>query len=179
MEPQVHPLSDGRVLLLREATGDDAAALLDYIEAVSAETDFLSFGPGEFELTERQERAFLARVAASRNELYLVGVVEDAIASSLTFMAGQRPRLRHTGELGMSVRKELWGLGIGSRMIDALLAWARETGIVTKVNLRVRTDNRRAIRLYERKGFLREGTISRELRVGGEYFAHHHMGLEL
>jgi RimJ/RimL family protein N-acetyltransferase len=64
-------------------------------------------------------------------------------------------------------------------MLDALIEWARGTGIVTKINLRVRTDNRRAIRLYESKEFEIEGTIRRDIRVDGAYFDHHVMGLIL
>jgi hypothetical protein len=33
----------------REATGEDARAVLDHVEHVSGESDFLAFGPGEFE----------------------------------------------------------------------------------------------------------------------------------
>ena len=79
----------------------------------------------------------------------------------------------------MSVRKSFWGLGIGSFMLDMLLDWARDTQIITKINLRVRTDNHRAILLYERKGFLIEGTISKELLVAGQYYDLHWMGLEV
>jgi RimJ/RimL family protein N-acetyltransferase len=45
--------------------------------------------------------------------------------------------------------------------------------------LRVRTDNQRAILLYERKGFAKEGTIRKEILLDGKYFDHHWMGLEL
>ena len=79
----------------------------------------------------------------------------------------------------MSVRKQYWGLGIGSLMLDALIAWARDTQIIKKINLRVRTDNQRAIALYERKGFVFEGTIRREIFLDGKFFDHHWMGLEL
>lgn len=179
MQPRTLPLRDGRLLVIREASIEDAPALLEYVEAVSGESDFLSFGPGEFGLTRPQEEEFLRYIVNADNELYLVGLVDEVIVSSLTFSAGRRPRIRHAGELGMSVRKELWGQGAGSHILDALLDWARATGIITKINLRVRTDNARAIRLYERKGFVHEGTISREVYVRGEYHAHHHMGLEL
>jgi RimJ/RimL family protein N-acetyltransferase len=64
-------------------------------------------------------------------------------------------------------------------MVDALVDWARATGFVTKINLRVRTDNPRAIALYKRKGFVIEGTISREMFLDGKYYSHHWMGLEL
>jgi RimJ/RimL family protein N-acetyltransferase len=79
----------------------------------------------------------------------------------------------------MSVRKQYWGLGIGSLMLDTLIEWARSTQIVKKINLRVRTDNQRAILLYERKGFVMEGTIRKEIFLDGKYFDHHWMGLEL
>ncbi|MFC1975012.1 GNAT family N-acetyltransferase [Chloroflexota bacterium] len=82
-------------------------------------------------------------------------------------------------EIGISVQKQYWGLGIGALMLDRLIEWARDTQIVTKINLRVRTDNQRAILLYEGKGFIKEGTIRKEIRLAGQYFDHYWMGLEL
>lgn len=64
-------------------------------------------------------------------------------------------------------------------MLDALIDWARSGKILKKINLRVRTDNDSAIRLYERRGFVIEGTIRRDVFVRGEFFHHHLMGLEL
>ena len=172
-------LRDGRVLVVREAEPDDAGAVLKYVEEISGQSDFLTFGPGEFELTESEEREFLRKTRASDNQVYLVGLIDDTIVGTLGFSAGQRPRIRHTGELGMSVHRRFWGLGIGSAMLDALLGWAKDTHIVTKINLRVRTDNRRALRLYERYGFVKEGTIRKEILIAGRYFDHYWMGLDL
>ena len=64
-------------------------------------------------------------------------------------------------------------------MLDTLINWARKNEVVKKINLRVRTDNQRAILLYERKGFVIEGTISKEILLDGKYFDQHWMGLEL
>jgi RimJ/RimL family protein N-acetyltransferase len=115
----------------------------------------------------------------STNKFYALGLIDGEIVSSLSFSAGSRPRIQHTGEFGMSVRKEFWGLGIGSAMLDTLIELARASGIIFKINLRVRTDNQRAIKLYERKGFVREGTISKEILLDSKYYDHHWMGLEL
>lgn len=174
-----HELSDGRILTIREARPEDAHAVLDYVDAVSGESDFLSFGAGEFGLSEEDERAFLRKCRDSENDICLIGLIDGLVVSTLAFQAGRRTRVRHCGAFGISVRKQVWGLGIGSAMLDALIEWARSTGIVTKINLRVRTDNRRAIRLYESKGFAVEGTIRRDIRVDGTYFDHHAMGLVL
>jgi RimJ/RimL family protein N-acetyltransferase len=179
MEPREYKLKNGHVLLIRDAAVEDACAVLDYVEGISGESDFLSFGPGEFELTEAEEEEFIRKCHASDNHLFILGSIGNTIVSTLIFSAGRRPRVRHSGEFGMSVRKEYWGLGIGSLMLDTLIDWARDTQIVKKINLRVRTDNQRAIRLYERKGFVIEGTIRKEILLDGRYFDHHWMGLEL
>ncbi|HJM55982.1 MAG TPA: GNAT family N-acetyltransferase, partial [Planctomycetota bacterium] len=64
-------------------------------------------------------------------------------------------------------------------LVERLIAWAEGTGIVRKINLRVREDNTRAIRLYERSGFVCEGVLQRELLVRGQFHALVSMGREL
>ena len=179
MEPRKHELKNRGVLLIREVAVEDARALLDYVERISGDSDFLSFGPGEFELAESEEEEFIRKCLASDSQLYILGLIDDMIVATLNFSGGRRPRVRHSGEFGMSVRRQYWELGIGSLMLDTLIAWAQDTQIVEKINLRVRTDNQRAIRLYERKGFVIEGTSRKEILLDGSYFDHHWMGLEL
>ncbi len=178
MEPRSYEFKNGS-LLIREAEVEDAGALLTYIENVSGESDYLTFGPGEFELTEREEAEFLRACRASDNEVYLLALAGDEIVGTLNFSAGHRSRVRHSGELGMSVRKAYWGQGVGSGLLDTLLNWARQTRVIKKINLRVRVDNHRAILLYERRGFVREGTLRKEVFLDGVYYDLEWMGLFL
>ena len=62
--------------------------------------------------------------------------------------------------------------------MEALLAFARKNGL-EQLELEVRSDNGRAIRLYERFGFRRIGTIPAFLKVNGEVFASDYMVLPL
>jgi RimJ/RimL family protein N-acetyltransferase len=179
MQPHDRELKDSRVLHIREATPQDTRIVLEYLEDVSGESDFLGFGPGEFGLSEAEEQEFLRQSRDAANRIYLLGLIDGDLAGTLSFVAEGRPRIRHRGELGMSVRRRYWGLGVGGWMLDALIDWARAGGILKKINLRVRTDNHSAIRLYERRGFEIEGTIRRDVFVRGEFFHHYWMGLEL
>ena len=156
---------------------DDAPALLEYVECISGESDFLTFGPGEFELTVAEEATFLRTCHTTENQVYLLGLIADTIVASLHFSGGRRARVQHSGEFGMSVRRANWGCGIGACMLDALIEWARNSSMIRKVNLRVRTDNLRAIRLYTRKGFQVEGTLHQEIFLHGTSFDHSWMGL--
>lgn len=91
MEQRTYDLNNGRVLLIREAVAEDARAVLDYVETGSGESDFLTFGPGEFELSEVEEEDFLGQCREADNHLYILGLIEETIVATLVFSAGRRP----------------------------------------------------------------------------------------
>jgi RimJ/RimL family protein N-acetyltransferase len=172
-----HTLKSGRALEIRKAEESDAHALVQYMEDISAETDCLSFGSGEFGITPEEEIEFIKSFQSGAGKVFLLGLVEGRIVASLSFNNGKRKRLEHYGEFGMSVRREFWGDGIGAILVDSLIDWAKENRIVTKINLMVRHDNVRAINLYLKKGFSFEGKIPRGIRIKGEYHDVYTMGL--
>ncbi len=169
-------LADGRKLVIQHAEPKDAAEIVGYLERVSAETDFLTFGAGEFGLSVNDETKFIDELRGGRFNFMLEAVVDRRIVATCTLMRPRRPRVRHIGDFGISVAKAYWGLGIGKKLCLAMIETARELG-VTKIDLKVREDNARAIRLYESVGFKREGVNERALRVGGRYYADLMMGL--
>jgi RimJ/RimL family protein N-acetyltransferase len=79
----------------------------------------------------------------------------------------------------MVVKKKYWGFGIGSLLLDTLLEWAKSNQFIKKINLRVRTDNQRAIKLYEKRGFVKEGTLRKEIFLNDKYYDLLWMGREL
>ena len=157
----------GETLHIRPARPEDAARLLVYVEQVAGESEFLTMGPGEFELTEAQESAYLEAVSQSPNGVYVLVLLGDEIVATGNISARDRRRIRHCGELGMSVRKAFWGRGIGALLLDHLVAWARENPVLRKLDLRVRSYNANAIALYRKRGFSEEGLLRRQLRVKG------------
>jgi RimJ/RimL family protein N-acetyltransferase len=175
--PSEHTLRDGRTLSIRSVAPDDASALIAYLNAISTESEFLGYGPGELTMTVEEERQFLERCGATPGTIAMAGFVDDAIVASLTFLVGFKSRTRHVGEVGMSVRQAFWGLGVGTAMAGTFIQWVRQEPSVTKVNLRVRTDNHRALAIYRRCGFSVEGTLRRDICVDGHYFDHYTMGL--
>ena len=65
---------------------------------------------------------------------------------------GTKYKVRHRAELGISVAKEFWGLGIGRALMDACIECARQAGYV-QLELDVVSENSRAISMYEKAGF--------------------------
>jgi ribosomal protein S18 acetylase RimI-like enzyme len=63
---------------------------------------------------------------------------------------------RHCGRLGMGVLPAWRGQGIGRRLLERTVAWARESGL-ERIELDVYASNAPAIALYRSAGFITEG----------------------
>jgi RimJ/RimL family protein N-acetyltransferase len=157
------PLRDGRVLRIRHLVPDDAPAMLDFFRRTGGESDFVTFGAEGLPRTVEQERAIIEHLTTADNGLSIVAVDGERIVGSMRFEPGNRPRTRHGGEFGIAVLAEYNGHGVGRALLECLIDWAEGTGIIRKLDLRVRADNVRAIRLYESLGWTVEGRITRDM----------------
>lgn len=100
----------------------------------------------------------------------LVAIVGDQLVGTLgvhTFPA--KPRRRHVGVIGLAVRDDWQGKGIGTALMRAALDLADNWLNLTRVELEVYTDNEAAVRLYERFGFEREGRLRQHAFRDGDY----------
>ena len=90
--------------------------------------------------------------------------------------AGKSPRRSHAMHLGMTVRSDWHGKGVGSALMEALLALADGWLNVTRIELTVFVDNERAIALYKKHGFEIEGTHKAYALRDGRYVDTFSMG---
>ena len=172
-------LEDGRKLIVKEAEPSEAKELIRYVASVGGESDFLTFGAGEYKISLEQEIKFIHGSIETDNQAILIGWVQNEIVGCVTFRAGKWQKVKHTGEFGVTVSKKNWGLGIGTLITEALLNWAQDSKIIRKINLRVRSDNDRAIAVYKKLGFIEEGKITREFYIDGEFFDNILFGLAI
>lgn len=172
-----HVLKNMETYVIRTVRVDDASALIEYLDSIAADSDNLTFGPGELTITVENEAKFIQSTIDSPNQYFIVAEHKGTIIGNLNFSAGTKPRIKHQGEFGVSVRKEFWGNGVGFELINSLLNWVKETGTITKINLQVREDNESAIQLYKKLGFEFEGLIHRSFYIKGTYYNSYHMGL--
>jgi RimJ/RimL family protein N-acetyltransferase len=74
----------------------------------------------------------------------------------------------HRGKLGMGVHPDFRRCGIGTRLLDATVAYARKIGL-ERIELEVFASNHAAKELYKRNGFVVEGTLRRARKFDGDY----------
>ncbi len=125
---------------------------------------------GTLQLPFPSAEAWRKRLAEPPPGLYsLVACVEDEVVGSLGLEALSRPRMWHTGRIGMAVRDDWQGRGVGTTLMGAALDLADNWLGLTRVELSVYTDNAAGIALYEKFGFEIEGTHRRYVFRNGEY----------
>ena len=165
-EPRAVTLRDGRTLALRQAEPDDAAALLAYVHgSLPDNTPYVLTHPDEFCMTEADERAWIERHRDKPGALAMLAWAGDEVVGMIGLTnRPERQRIAHVGELGMSNAKAYWGSGLGSAMMDELIAWAEAHPVLGFLELSVYADNERAIRLYRGRGFIEAGRMPRRSR---------------
>jgi RimJ/RimL family protein N-acetyltransferase len=166
-------------IVIRKAVPEDAANLITLMNVAGGETDFLSFGGGAINMPIEAESRYIQNILNNSTCLMLVAEVDGEIAGMLDFCSVPRERVKHCGEFGMMVKKSFWGIGIGRRLLKEMLSWAKGTGIIRKINLKVREGNTRAMELYRRMGFKDQGFSSRELLIDGIFYGVYFMGIEI
>lgn len=77
--------------------------------------------------------------------------------------------MTHRGEIGIGIKKSAWGLGIGSMLMEKLLDFAFNKAHTEIISLEVRSDNKRAIHLYEKYGFQKVGCFKGYFKINGEF----------
>ena len=150
-------LSNGMECCLRNATESDSQLVMDNFNLTHSETDYLLTYPDENSFNVAQEGKFLKEKAESEREIELLAVVDGVIAGMAGIEAvGSKYKVRHRAEFGISVVKKYWGLGIGKALLASCIECA-ETAGYSQLELKVVAENKRAVSMYERAGFVECG----------------------
>ncbi|MCO7126893.1 GNAT family N-acetyltransferase [Sporolactobacillus shoreicorticis] len=165
-------------IIIRETVKDDAPEMLTYLGQIGTETDFLTFRFGEeLQLSTAKLEQSIESIYNRKNALNLVAKCDGKIIGNLKFSGGTKTRTAHTGEFGITVLKDYGGKGIGTRLLSKFIEWSRDSKLIRKINLRVRTDNEKAIHLYKKFGFVEEGIIKRDFLINEVFYDSIAMGL--
>lgn len=85
--------------------------------------------------------------------------------------------LRNIFMIGITIASDYWSCGYGQDAINTLLAYLFLKREAIKVELGVRETNSRAIRCYEKCGFIKESLIRDADFSGGKPISYCHMGI--
>lgn len=155
-QPKEILLKNGVTAIFRSPTKEDAAQMIEYLHTTCSETNFLTREPEEAIMPIEKEERFLNSIINSENDLMIACEISGKIIGDCNLNRYSKLRMKHRAEIGIAICKEYWGLGIGNYMFSELIRIAKKLGI-KQLELEVVSDNLRAIKLYEKFGFITVG----------------------
>lgn len=155
--------------IITEAAPKEAEEILEYLKIVGSETDNLSFGAEGLLVSAEAEAAYLKSTLDSPVSAMFLAKRNGRIIGNAHFTGFTKERMKHRGTFGISVIKEEWGKGVGSRLLEEILAFAKNEVHAEIISLEVRSNNARAIGLYKKYGFEKIGEFKGFTKVDGQY----------
>ena len=165
---------DGRRVLLRSLAKGDVGAMTRFANALVREKKAnRGLGVATFDkrVDRKTEAEFLGKLVtarAKREGANCAAFAEGEMVGECTLNRRPLADFRHTGVLGIVVLAGYRGVGLGERLMAEVLRDAVRMG-VWLVELDVVADNGPAIRLYEKLGFRRVGTIPNKVLRDGKH----------
>jgi RimJ/RimL family protein N-acetyltransferase len=158
------PLTDGDILLRPWERGDVKA-----VTAACQDPEIPRWTVVPHNYTERHARDFInatgADIASGRELALAIVDLDDRVVGALGLSNFDWPDLK--GEIGYWVVAGARRGGVGSRATRLLAIWAiRQLGL-ERVELLANPENDASLKLAERAGFTREGTLRRYRRRHG------------
>ena len=157
-------LKDGRKCVLRNGTERDGQAMWEIFNLTHAQTDYLLSYPEENSFTAEEEAQFLREKTESADEIELLAEIDGTVVGAAGIeRVGNKEKVRHRTEFGISIDRAYWGLGIGRVLTEACIECAKIAGYA-QLELDVVAENKNAIALYESVGFVEYGRNPRGFR---------------
>jgi RimJ/RimL family protein N-acetyltransferase len=141
-------LRDGRTATIRPLRPEDKEDVVNFYAHLSTEVLRWALPP--------YDRARVERFFANPEQLIgVVAVAGNKIVGHLHIFR-YASRMSHVGDLIIYLRQDFSGIGLGTEMMRYALVLAKEKGL-HRLQLSVIMGNDRAIHVYEKVGFRREG----------------------
>jgi RimJ/RimL family protein N-acetyltransferase len=137
-------------------------------DSINSETDFMLLEAGELQVSVSDQAKFFQESASARSGVTLLAESERQPVGLAFARRNSGRRQAHTLYLGIGVLQAWVGRGIGSRLMLAMEHWALSRDF-HRLELVVHVENARAIALYERLGYEREGVRKHGFKIDGKY----------
>ncbi len=159
--------TDGRTVLLRTPRWEDLDDCYELINSLIEEGADIVMTQ---KVTRDEEADWLGRTLANLekdNSFYLVAEVNGRVVAN-SVLRKREGYSSHVGSLGIIIKNGFRDVGIGTEMLNTLIAKA-ETIDLEMLTLSVFSSNARAYHVYEKVGFREVGRITKGLFKNGMY----------
>jgi len=159
---------NGEKVTLRLAGCQDAEEIISVIKTNAPDRSYVLME--HYGTKSEAVKKYICSMDFEKN-LLLVAATERAVVGALSGIqmdGGKRPETSHILNIGLHMASEYRGIGIGSQMLNYAVDWAKKREF-KKLEANIFTTNKRSLHLFERVGFVEEGTRQKRIRIGKQY----------
>ncbi len=129
-------------------------------------SDPLAFGSSYPEEKKLKEEEWKRRIV---NTVFALS--NDKLIGMVGYVFRKRTKLKHVADIfGVYVNNKYRGQGIGRELLKAAISTISKNKKIIKIELSANTEQKAAIKLYEKNGFTIAGKLTKEFKVNGKFF---------
>jgi len=140
---------------IRPPKMSDLNSLLEMINSLVDEKAFITV---QKKLTYKEEKEYLKKIIKDKNSIHLFLLIDGKVVGNSMVAIGNKDE-KHIGEIGISLKKEARGLGLGEKLFKEVINKAIKKFKLRILSLGVHGKNKIAQNLYKKMGFEILGTI--------------------
>ncbi|MGT2771585.1 GNAT family N-acetyltransferase [Streptococcus marimammalium] len=159
------------------AQSNDAHSLIAFLNHVGKQTDYMTLDETGTKMSLSEMTTFIQESQNAQNKLCILAKANQGIIGILNISNDSHERVAHIGELFIVIDKDYQGYGLGQLLMEEAMDWAKNYSQLRRLELTVQKRNLVAIHLYQKFGFIIEGTKQRGAKTkNGEFLDVYLMG---
>lgn len=142
---------------IRQAIPTDAKQLMEVMSLLNQETPYLVVSPHALNMPVSSMEKEVDYIYQQDNQLILLALNHEEIIGIATLVSQEDKSFEHIGEVGITIKKDYWGIGLGTIMLEEIIELAKASTTTKRLEINVQKRNTRAFSLYEKVGFSIDG----------------------
>lgn len=155
-------------VVVRQAKAPDALVLAHAERQITLEPGH--FVPQPHEVKDEAFRDKIGQLSDHPRGVYLVAELDGEVVGHAVLDPQNLAALQHVANLTMAVHPGHQGHGIGQKLTQHLIEWARSRTPLEKIEIQVCSCNGAAISLYRKAGFQEEGRFLRRIKLADDQY---------
>jgi RimJ/RimL family protein N-acetyltransferase len=153
---------------IRQAKEKDATALIDAEKQITLEPGHMVHHPHEISAASFQDK--IVHLSDHPRGVYLVAEMDGEIVGHAILDPLKLQAIQHVAHITTTVHLGHQGHGVGQKLTEHLIEWARARTPLEKIELQVRSCNNPAISLFKKVGFQEEGRWLRKVKLSDDQY---------
>lgn len=154
---------------MRSCCIEDIGELQSFFRQGASESTHTLLCKGHERSSSKLETRIL-NALSNPSEVYMCVIDEKKIIAQtyLKAISPNHPWIKHIAEFGLIISKNHWNLGIGTALLEIMEKFSKTIGI-SKIEAKVRVTNKRGLALYQKQGYVIEGTRKNAAFINGKF----------